>query len=347
MNFRKVRTAFTLIELLVVIAIIGLLVAMLLPAVQRVREAANTMVCASNLRQLGLAAHNYHTDHRKLPPGFFGSSNGFASNPGPYVGVLTAILPYIEQDTVRNNLRSTEVGVSTSQPLRLSSNPYSALLWYSNTANLQPGTAQARISLFQCPSDTLYDPAVISGVDWVCNHTIVNEAISPPQVYNYGMSLPMDQLNTLGRTNYLGISGGLVWQSGSIYKTVPGLLRDYSAITLGQVSVKDGTSNTLLFGETVPRFNDDHIMAFVWVGANGMGTHLGLKRAFGGWNFSSNHVAGVQFCLADGSIRTLRYEGTIYPNLNQPSTWSENYKTLQALAGWKDGIRVDFDLIAD
>src|SRR3954453_5359193 len=116
--FRSRRPAFTLIELLVVIAIIALLMALLLPAIQKVREAANRMICASNLRQLGVASHNYHTDYQKLPPGYYGpvSRNGGTnvtpeSNPerGPWVGCLVPLLPYLEADNVYKQLWKTQM----------------------------------------------------------------------------------------------------------------------------------------------------------------------------------------------------------------------------------------------
>ena len=89
---------FTLIELLVVIAIIGLLMALLLPAIQRVREAANRMRCSNNLKQIGIALHNYHNDYNSFPPG--GVTEGCCCSTRSGITWTIAILPYMEQDAL-------------------------------------------------------------------------------------------------------------------------------------------------------------------------------------------------------------------------------------------------------
>ena len=124
---------FTLIELLVVIAIIGVLIALLLPAVQKVREAANRSTCQNNLKQLGLALQNYHNDQNCFPPGHTTGAGA------PNHGWIVRILPYIELDNLH---KLYHFEVNWDDPLNDSTNPA------INPNQLN----QYRIKLTQCPS---------------------------------------------------------------------------------------------------------------------------------------------------------------------------------------------------
>jgi prepilin-type N-terminal cleavage/methylation domain-containing protein/prepilin-type processing-associated H-X9-DG protein len=137
------RRAFTLVELLVVIAIIGILLGLLLPAVQAAREAARCMQCANNLKQLALAAHEYHEAHETFPPGL--NQFEFPSSPR-YRGtsVFTFMLPHLEQGTVLEDWDYT-------YPLR-------------NTEGGPDARSAVVLSVFVCPSDSIEaNPSVAGG----------------------------------------------------------------------------------------------------------------------------------------------------------------------------------------
>lgn len=134
------RTAFTLVELLVVIAIIGILVALLLPAVQAARESARRLQCTNHLKQIGLALHNYHTAHQTFPPGSlaYDGDNRATNNTGEAVHQWTVfILPYAELSTL-SDAYDWDVGHRGPD-------------WANIT---KPAVFSKRISLYQCPSDT-------------------------------------------------------------------------------------------------------------------------------------------------------------------------------------------------
>jgi prepilin-type N-terminal cleavage/methylation domain-containing protein len=151
---RRGPHGFTLIELLVVIAIIGILIALLLPAVQKVREAANRTKCTNNLKQLGLAAHNFHDANGRLPPIYGWNTPGNTPQNGGAVGtVLFHLLPYLEQDNLYKSSYSTDLVVNG--------------VTYSAYSPGQDAKVYGQaVPVFQCPSDPSMDNGHPAGLAW-------------------------------------------------------------------------------------------------------------------------------------------------------------------------------------
>jgi len=141
--FSRQRSGFTLIELLVVIAIIAILIALLLPAVQQAREAARRSTCRNNLKQYGIALHNYHDIHNMLPMGANLSDAGSISR---RYNANVSLLPYIEQSALFNMISSGGTAASVNGTQNFA--PFGGEPW---NANYLPFTR--KVSLFLCPSD--------------------------------------------------------------------------------------------------------------------------------------------------------------------------------------------------
>ena len=177
-RFHRIKQGFTLVELLVVIAIIGILVGLLLPAVQAAREAARRMSCQNNLKQFGLAIHNFESANRKLPPGYLGPTrqapyDAAAAN-DQFYGMLVFLMPYMELETIHRrmpvSLRNVNRLAASGEDIRWSATLTAAQLGGAD----QPFTlSQYRIPGFMCPSDAK-SPTVV----WTRGHLRAQSATS-------------------------------------------------------------------------------------------------------------------------------------------------------------------------
>jgi prepilin-type N-terminal cleavage/methylation domain-containing protein len=313
-------SGFTLVELLVVIAIIGILVALLLPAVQSAREAARRMQCSNNLKQIALATHNFHDSYKRMPPGFLGpmadpaggyyqvgatppgGTNAYGNNSefGQNLGILPHILPYMELSNIYDQINiDPDVRRHPGTPYRPRED---TMAWWED----DPGTwdtAHTRIGHFVCPSTNPYNNTLRTGV-------IMETYPGGATLWSFPLGGGGDNL---GRTTYLGCAGGLgdvpAWPGWHRYK---GIFTIRSKNRMADVI--DGTAHTLLFGEAAGSWTADgkeQTHAFCWMGMGGMPTAWRIEPDQSGkpgwWQFGSLHPGVVQFALTDGAVRSVSH----------------------------------------
>ena len=339
------RSGFTLVELLVVIAIIGILIGMLLPAVQQVREAARRTSCANNIRQLALACHNYESAFQKFPPGLYLNDDDSDIR---YYGHTwyTAILPQMEQGNLQDLWNFGDSGVDAM------SNGLDA----NGAATMDAPSAQV-VPSFLCPSDALSSEVVQLTYD-----------VTGYATGYFGMSSYLGSCGTY--STYFRSSA--MQDNGSLFMTGPGSKPGVWQSNLTEdarptgMLIVDGTSNTFLLGEryhvdknfenivtpggstSYSRYAIDEWGTWGWFGGGNGSTHvLGSTQevlnyrtpadASAGYSevnrrmssFGSGHPAGANFAMCDGSVQFL-------PN-------SIDFVTYQALSTRDGGEVVSLD----
>lgn len=279
------KTGFTLVELLVVIAIIGVLVGLLLPAVQSAREAARRMQCSNNLKQLALALHNYHDTNLKFP---MGSHNG-------QTGILrwdwmAQSLPFIEQGNIFQRLN-----FSTG---------------YNQSAEPNDTLKRTHIPTMMCPSHPGL-PTWIPCCGALANKYPNGQHAAVTSYTAVATHLPMD---SPGAGGY----GAVGWLATTLRGS--GVIFNMSGNRFGDIT--DGTSNTLVIGENYGNYDVDRkrwysqfgaaycpssncYLGKMWAFGNHQTTAYGINRRAGFFEggVDSFHTGGSQFALGDGSVR--------------------------------------------
>jgi prepilin-type N-terminal cleavage/methylation domain-containing protein/prepilin-type processing-associated H-X9-DG protein len=271
---------FTLTELLVVIAIIAVLIGLLVPAVQKVREAANRMTCANNLKQLALACHHYHQEHGYLPRnGSLYTLRGCCDMNDAFWSWEARILPYIEQGDLYRQGNIPNALLKDSLP-----------------------TIRVPIKNFFCPSDNAITRGTGNDRDELRGYDVALTNYKGVSGSNWAFGLWKNR-GTNGLLDGWNYGDGIFFQTDIRFK-----------LRLDQIT--DGTSNTFMIGEDIPELNTHAVWSFSHQANSTCAIPPNVKRSDGTYfdpadtdnvySFRSRHPGGLQFAYADGSVRFTR-----------------------------------------
>lgn len=313
---------FTLVELLVVIAIIGMLVGLLLPAVQQAREAARIMQCGNHLKQIGLAALNHESSIHKLPSGGWSPywdgdpDRGLGSSqPGSWA---YSLLPFVEQNALFQMGADGAFEKSTTQ---------------NNGAETR---GKSPLSFWYCPSrraTKLYP--ILTDTQYSANHTYAAGDVYAKSDYsaNYGSNIDVGEGSAEYSPNSFAAAANFAWESNNQAKNANGTIYKHSSITIGQI--RDGTTNTYLIGEKYLEpghyeaqaanvTTNDNI--FVYRGAD-TDNHVTAKSTTMPMqdranyshfhSFGSPHAGTLGIAMCDGSVQRISYsiDSEVHQNL--------------------------------
>lgn len=265
------QCGFTLVEVLVVIAIIGVLVALIFPAVQSARESARRTRCRNSLNQIGIALQNYHESHTTFPPGWIGVTSGLPDVNGVSgFGWASMILPALEQGSLYDQLLF-------GKPL-------------TNTTNA--AAHESSLSVYRCPSDIGSDRWEIRLAAGQSNPDLPLELPTANYVGSFGSTDVGACESNLSGEACLG--DGLFFLNSRVRAE----------------HIFDGTSNTFLVGERKSDANQIDAPFTTWVGV-ARGGERNISRILGGpfEHFSSHHDGGAHMLFADGHVQLI--SGTI------------------------------------